>query len=143
MRYEEFIGRVETNLQPITTEEAERAVVATLSTLSEVISPEAVENLRSHLPAELSDSLDDREPENPQDLAAGLSLDGFCEIIADKEGAGIAPEEARNHAIGVMKVVKESYGVGADVGSSDRGIAESELEDIRAQLPEEFSPILT
>lgn len=143
MQYEEFIGSVESNLQPISTEGAERAAEATLSTLSELISPDAAKNLGSHLPTELADKLDYGTPENPQELAAGLSLEDFSELVADKEGVGVAREEGRNHAIGVMKVVKEAYGVGADPGSSPHGIAGSELDEIREQLPEDFAPLFT
>ncbi|MBA2443201.1 MAG: DUF2267 domain-containing protein [Rubrobacter sp.] len=89
MQYEEFIGSVESNLQPISNGEAERAAVATLSTLSEVISPDAARNLGSHLPQELADKLEYGRPENPRELAEGLSLEDFCEIVADKEGAGV------------------------------------------------------
>lgn len=143
MQYKEFIGNVESNLQPISTEEAERAAEATLSTLSELISPEAAKNLRSHLPTELADKLDHGKPENPRELAAGLSLEDFSEIVADKEGVGVAREEGRIHAIGVMKAVKEVYGVGADPGSSPYGIDGSELDEIRGQLPEDFAPLFT
>ncbi len=64
-------------------------------------------------------------------------------MVAEKEGSGVARDEARNHAIGVMKVVKESYGVGADVGSNPQRIADSDLERLREQLPEEFAPLFT
>lgn len=44
-----------------------------------------------------------------------------------------------------MKAVRESYGVGTDVGSpgGDQGITGTELEQIRDELPEEFAPLLT
>lgn len=143
-QYGEFIERVEEALQPISAEGAERAAIATLSSLSEVISPEAARNLGSHLPVDLVDKLDYRQPENPRELADGLSLESFCELVADREGAGIATDEALNHAIGVMKAVKESYGVGTDPGrGGDQSIASTELERIRAELPEEFAPLLT
>lgn len=143
MEYGEFIERVEEALQPISPEEAETAAIATLSTLSEIISPDAAKNLGSHLPGNLVDKLDYGTPDNTQDLADGLSLEDFSEVVADREGAGVATDEGLNHAIGVMKAVKEVYGVGTDVGSRDQGIDGTELEQIRDELPEEFAPLLT
>lgn len=142
-QYGEFIERVEEALQPISPEEAERAAIATLSTLSEVISPDAAKNLGSHLPSELVDKLDygDR---GEQDLAEGLTLESFSEIVADREGGGVPGDEGLAHAIGVMKAVKEAYGVGTDPGHGpDQGIDGTELEKIRDELPEDFAPLLT
>lgn len=144
LQYQEFMERVEETLQPISPEGAEQAAVATISTLSELLSPEASKNLGLHLPVEMIDKLEYTTPEEPEELANGLSLDDFCEIVADKEGAGIARDEALNHAIGVMKAVKECYGVGTDPGRGpDQGIDGTELEQIRDELPEEFAPLLT
>lgn len=144
-QYRGFIERVEGALQPISPEEAEIAAIATISTLSELISPESARNLGSHLPVGFVDKLDYRTPENPEELADGLSLEDFCERVAEKEGAGIATDEALNHAIGVMKAVKEAYGIGTDPGSSGgaQGIDGTDLERIRDELPEEFAPLLT
>ncbi len=142
MQYKEFIGRVEGALQPISSEGAERATISTLSMLSEILSPEATKNLSSHLPSELAEKLDNRPPENPQEPASGFSLEDFCELVAEQEGVGIVRDEARNHAIGVMKAVREAYGVGTDVGSDhDLGAAETELEELREELPEDFAPL--
>lgn len=144
MNYGEFIESVKNNLQPISTEEAERAATATLSTLSEIVSSDAAKNLGSHLPGELEGNLNYNSPEDPQEFAASeLSLEDFCEMVAEKEGAGVNTDEARDHAIGVMKTVKEAYGAGNDLGSPARRIEETELERIRSQLPEEFAPLLT
>lgn len=144
MQYGEFIEGVENNLQPISYEEAERAAASTLSTLSEIVSPNAARNLGSHLPRGLEDKLNYNSPEDPREFAASeLSLEDFCDMVAEKEGAGVNVEEARDHAIGVMKVVKEAYGAGNDLGSNARRIEETELEEIRAQLPEDFAPLFT
>ena len=92
VNYTEFMERVHEALQPISYEEAERAAVATLSTLSELISPEAARNLADHLPTELVDRLEYKTPNNPEELAEGLSLEDFNEIVAEKEGAGVAQD---------------------------------------------------
>lgn len=77
LQYGEFIQRATHSLHPISSEEAERAAIATLTTLSEVVSPEATKNLGFHLPTELGDKLDYRTPEHPQELAAGLTMEEF------------------------------------------------------------------
>lgn len=138
MQYDEFISRVESALRPISREGAERAAVSTLSILSELLTPEAVGNLEAHLPAELAKSLDHGPPDDPE---AELSLEEFCELVAETEGTGVARDDARHHAAGVMRVVRENYGVGIDL--SGKTIAGSDLEVIREQLPEEFAPLFT
>lgn len=90
------------------------------------------------------DRLEYKTPNNPEELAEGLSFEDFTEIVADKEGAGVATDEALNHAIGVMKAVKEAYGVATDPGrGGDQGIDGTGLEYIRDELPEDFAPLLT
>ena len=137
-RYDEFITKVESALRPIPRAGAKRAAVSTLSILSELLTPEAVENLEAHLPAEFAKSLDHDPPDDPE---AELSLEEFCELVAETEGAGVALDDARHHATGVMRVVREVYGVGLDL--SGKTIAGSELEMIREELPEEFAPLFT
>ncbi len=79
MQYEEFIAEVESNLQPISREGAERAAASTLSTLSEILGPDAARSLGSHLPAELAESLDHNSPEDPEEFSAeDLSLEDFA-----------------------------------------------------------------
>lgn len=99
--YDEFVERIRQALVKLSFEDAERASIATLSTLSEAITPEAAKNLSSHLPAEMADKLDYEPPEEQ------ISMDEFLDIVAEKEGTGVAIDEARNHAIAVMKAVRK------------------------------------
>jgi len=110
-------------------------MVATLSALSEFISPEAARDLGSRLPAEMADELDYGPPEE-------ASWEDFTEIVAEKEGAGVIAEDAAAHAIGIMRIVREAYyGTGDDPEGSPGELAETDLDKIRAELPEEFAPL--
>lgn len=136
MQYDELIEKVRMRLRFNSAEEAERTTIATLSALSEFISPEATRHLGYHLPAEIADKLDYSPPEE-------ASWEDFTEIIAEKEGAGIVRENAESHAIGVMKIVREAYGAGDDPEGNPGGFAEIDLDKIKAELPEEFEPLFT
>ncbi len=135
MQYNELIDKVEMRLRFSSSEKAERTMVATLSALSEFISPEAARDLGSRLPAEMADELDYGPPEE-------ASWEDFTEIVAEKEGAGVIAEDAATHAIGVMRIVREAYyGAGDDPEGNPGELAETDLDKIRAELPEEFAPL--
>lgn len=134
MQYDELIDKVEMRLRFSSSEKAERTLLATLSALSEFISPEAARDLGSRLPVEMADELDYGPPEE-------TSWEDFTEIVAEKEGAGVIAEDAAAHATGVMRVVREAYyGVGDDPEGNPGGL-DTDLEKIRAELPEEFEPL--
>lgn len=115
-----------------------------MSTLFEIISAESAKDLGEHLPTEMVDKLNYISPERRREFAASeLTLDDFSEMVAEKEGAGVNLEEGRAHAIGVMKIVKEAYGAGSDPGGAADEISDTELDKIRADLPEEFAPLFT
>ena len=135
MQYDELIDKVKMRLRFNSSEKAERTMMATLSTLSEFISPEAARDLGSRLPAEVADELDYGPPEE-------ASWEEFTEIVAEKEGAGVIAEDAASHAIRVMRIVREAYyGTGDGPEGNPGETAETGLDKIRAELPEEFSPL--
>lgn len=135
MQYNELIDKVEMRLRFSSSEKAERTMMATLSALSEFVSPEAARDLGSRLPAEVADELDYGPPEE-------ASWEDFTEIVAEKEGAGVIAEDAASHAIGVMRIVREAYYGVEDVPEDDSGDpAETDLDKIKAELPEEFAPL--
>ena len=135
MRYDELIDKVEMRLRFNSSEKAERTMMATLSALSEFISPEAARDLGSRLPAEVVDELDYGPPEEG-------SWEDFTEIVAEKEGAGVIAEDAASHAIGVMRIVREAYyGTEDDPEGNPEEFAGTDLDKIRAELPEEFAPL--
>ncbi len=135
MQYDELIDKVEMRLRFNSSEKAGRTLVATLSALSEFISPEAARDLASRLPAEMADELDYGPPEE-------ASWENFTEIVAEKEGAGVIAEEAATHAIRIMRIVREAYyGAGDNPGEAPGEVGETGLVKIRAELPEEFAPL--
>ncbi len=135
MQYDELVDKVEMRLRFNSSKKAERTMMATLSAISEFISPEAARDLGSRLPAELADELDYGPPEE-------ASWEDFTEIVAEKEGAGVIAEDAAAHAIGVMRIVREAYyGVGDDPEGKPGDPTETDLDKIRAELPEEFAPL--
>jgi uncharacterized protein (DUF2267 family) len=129
VQYEELIDMVQMRLRLRSAADAERAMIATLSALSEFTSPEATRELGSHLPAELAEALDHSTPEE-------ASWEEFTEIVAEKEGVGVIAEQAAERAIGVMKIVREAYGAGPEG-------AEDGLARVREELGEEFEPLFS
>jgi uncharacterized protein (DUF2267 family) len=136
VRYNELIDKVEMRLRFNSTADAERTTIATLSALSEFITPEAARDLGSHLPPEIADRLDHGPPEE-------ASWEDFTEIVAEKEGAGVTAEDAGRRATAVMKIVREAYGAGPEPGGDPDGSAEGDLDEIRAELGEEFEPLFS
>ena len=135
MQYNELVDKVEMRLRFNSSKKAERTLMATLSAISEFMSPEAARDLGSRLPAEMADELDYGPPEE-------ASWEDFTEIVAEKEGAGVIAEDAAAHAIGVMRIVREAfYGIGDDPEDNPGELAETDLDKIRAELPEEFAPL--
>ncbi len=134
MRYNELIDKVTMRLRLNSAAKAEHRMLAILSTLSEFMSPEAARKLGSHLPKEIADKLDYGPPEE-------ASWEDFTEIVAEKEGAGVIAEDAGEHAITIMKVVGEAYGTEGKPEGALGESAEEDLDEIRAELPEEFEPL--
>ena len=124
MQYPEFLRRVEEQIeatQPAseTQRAAERAIAATLETLSERVTGGEAADLAAQLPEELQAPLR-RAPE----AAEGLSLEEFYQRVAEREGVDI--ETARNDASAVMTVL-------------GLAVTPGELDDVMAQLPSEFN----
>lgn len=134
MQYHELVDKLQMRLRLNSAAKAEHRMLATLSALSEFMSPEAARKLGSHLPAEIAERLD----YGPQEAS---SWEDFTEIVAEKEGAGVIAEDAGEHAITVMKVVGEAYGTGDESGGATGESAEEDLEEIRADLPDEFESL--
>lgn len=136
MNYNDLIGKVEMRLRCDSSEEAERTAVATLSALSEFVSPEAARGLGAHLPAEIAEKLDYGSPEE-------ASWEEFTEIVAEKEGAGVIAEDAGENAIGVMRVIREAYGAGDEPEGGPEESGKDALDRVRAELPDEFEPLFS
>lgn len=122
MQYEEFLDKVQDRIGPVRPEEARRAITATLSTLSERISGGETSDLAAQLPQELKEPI-----QRSGEEAEAFSLEEFLRRVGEREG--VNTDTARNHASAVMTVLREA-------------VTGGQLDDIRAQLPqEEFAPL--
>ncbi|CAN5128962.1 DUF2267 domain-containing protein [soil metagenome] len=124
MQYQEFVNRVNEQMQTEAPGDAELAIQATLSTLGQRISGGEANNLAAQLPAELQTQL---ESGNQAEEAEPFSLDEFYLRVAEKEGSS-STDAAVEHARAVMQQLT-------------RAVSGGELADIQRQLPEEFEPL--
>ena len=121
MQYEEFLNKVQDRLGPAQPDEARRAIIATLETLGERISGGEASDLAEQLPEELKEPLHQAGENNEE-----FSLDAFLRRVGERED--VEADEAREHVSAVMTVLTEAVSGG-------------ELDNIRAQLPQEFEPL--
>lgn len=124
MQYQEFVNRVNEQIQTGAPGDAELAIQATLSTLGERISGGEAENLAAQLPAELQTQL---ESGNYTEEAEAFSLDEFYLRVAEREGSSSA-DVSVEHARAVMEQLT-------------RAVSGGELADVQRQLPEEYEPL--
>ena len=121
MQYQEFLNKVQDRIGPAQPEEARRAITATLSTLSERISGGEASDLAAQLPEEL------KEPaQRSGEEAERFSYEEFLRRVGEREGTNT--DTARDHASAVLTVLKEA-------------VTGGQLDDIAAQLPQEFAPL--
>ena len=119
MKYDEFIAQVQRRTDLGSHDEADRAVRATLETLTERLAGGEAKDLASQLPPEIAIYLE-------QPLAGAsedYSLDEFFQRLSEREG--VALPDATFHARVVCGLVSEVVTMG-------------EIENVRAQLPAEF-----
>jgi uncharacterized protein (DUF2267 family) len=127
VQYQEFLHRVEEQIaatQPSsdTQQAAESAITATLETLSERLTGGEVNDIAAQLPAELQASLQRTAEEEAEDF----SLEEFYGRVAEREGVDI--QTAREDASAVMTVLRLA-------------LTSGQLDDVMAQLPEEFNAL--
>ena len=126
MQYQEFIQRVEEEIdatQPATDTQraAENAITATLETLSERLTGGEANDLAAQLPRELQAPLQ-RTAEEAEDF----SLEEFYGRVAEREEVDI--QTARQDASAVITVL-------------GLALTPGQLDDVMAQLPEEFNAL--
>ena len=120
MQYDDFVNQVQHRAHLSSSGEAVTAIRATLETLSERIQPGACKNLGAQLPSEIAHYLDGAMPPER------FGLDEFFERVSVKEGTGL--NTGVFHARSVISVLEDAVSGG-------------EIEDVRASLPEAFSPL--
>lgn len=124
MNYEQFVGQVQHRARLASAGEAVRAIRATLETLAERITPAEAKDIAAQLPWGLRESLTDAAIEAPD----RFSLDEFLQRVAAREETDLP--DATYHARVVIEVLQEA-------------VTPGEIEDIRAQLPEDWEPLFT
>lgn len=123
MHYDEFIERVRERGEFDSTEDAEAATRATLSTLGEYLTDREGPDLAKRLPEGVSEHLLRQPPERSEIFSA----EDFLQLVGEREGANVG--EARYHVRAVMDVFGEA--VGREV-----------LGDVvERQFPSEFAPL--
>jgi uncharacterized protein (DUF2267 family) len=122
MKSHEFIAAVKRAADLSSSEDAERAAVATLQTLGERLAGGEPFDLASQLPAELAEALPVIGP------GETFGLEEFYRRVAVREGTD--RETARRHARAVMSVLRQA-------------ISSGEWDDILAQLPKEYNELTT
>ncbi|WP_224447179.1 DUF2267 domain-containing protein [Haloprofundus salilacus] len=121
MNFDEFTGHVQNRLELANTGESVRAVRATLTTLGERLQEGEAEDLAGPLPMEIDRYLLEA------DSGQRFGFDEFVNRVAEREGM-TDPDDAADaafHAQAIVALVDEVAPAG-------------EMEDVRAQLPEEY-----
>jgi uncharacterized protein (DUF2267 family) len=122
MKAEEFTKHVMQRAGLNSRAETERAIRATLETLSEHLTAGEAENLAAQLPPDVALYL--KQPSSG--VRERFSLDEFFLRVSEREGVGLP--EATNHARVVAAVLAEAVTVG-------------QLEHLRAQLPDDIAQL--
>lgn len=120
MNYDEFVGQVQHRARLGSTGDAMRAIGATLETLGERLHGGEAENLAAQLPEAIGHYLGHAEQ------SESFGLDTFYDRVSQR--AGVDKPDAVHYARVVLSVVQEAVSGG-------------ELQDMSAQLPEEYAPL--
>jgi uncharacterized protein (DUF2267 family) len=122
VKYEEFINLVKSRARLKTETEAQRAVEATLKTLSERIGGDESQDLAAQLPPGIRENLTQKHSYET------FGLKEFYNKVSIRSSVGFP--EVEQHARAVISVVSETASAG-------------EIDDILARLPEEYIPLFT
>ena len=120
MQFDEFTGKVQHKAKLATTGEALAATRATLETLAERVAGDEPKNLAAQLPQEIGKYLEGAH------IVERFSLAEFFDRVTEKEG--VDKPVAVYHARAVIDTVMEA-------------VSEGEIEDLKAQLPDEWNPL--
>lgn len=117
MKYDEVIATVRDQANLADRDQAVAVTTATLELLGQRLAGAEPADLASQLPDGLKESLT-----RHTGAAETFDVDEFLRRLAQREGAGVDPEQAREHARVVF----------ATLGSF---VSSGELDDVRSQLP--------
>lgn len=121
MQHDEFIGQVQQRARLGSRGAAEQATRAVLQTLSARLAGGLPGNIGDQLPPEIG-----RHLEREENGAEQFGLDDFYERVADEQPEGVDLPQAALHTRAVLSVL-------------DEALTGSRLDDVKEQLPDEFS----
>ncbi len=120
MKYDEFVGQVQHRAQLGSSGDAVGAIRATLQTLGERLFGGEAADLAAQLPREIGVYLELGGKKET------FSIDEFFRRVTEREG--VDRPDAVYHARVVMEVIGEA-------------VTKGEMDDVRAQLPDEYDPL--
>ncbi len=120
MQFDQFVGKVQHQAKLSGTDEALRAIQATLETLAERTAGKEAHNLAAQLPEEIGKYLKSSGPTD------SFSIDEFFNRVAVKEN--VDKPVSVFHARAVINVIQSAVSAG-------------EIENLRAQLPDAYDPL--
>jgi uncharacterized protein (DUF2267 family) len=118
--YESFVSLVQEKARA-SRDDAERAIRATLETLAERLSAGQARDIAAQLPLELAPYVATDSGAQPFDV------DEFIRRVATREGSDVAVAEQHVRAV---------------FAALGRTLSEDEIEDMVAELPREFEPLI-
>jgi uncharacterized protein (DUF2267 family) len=121
MQYSEFLGQVHHRARVDSMDKAVAAVRATLTVLGQRLAGGEPDDLAAELPNEIGRYLKEAAPRGQR-----FGFQEFMERVSQEEGVDLP--KAVHHARAVISVLQEAVSAG-------------EIEDVRAQLPDEFDPL--
>lgn len=124
MTYEEFLAAVRQHGGPGDNAHADQASRIVLASLGKRLAGGEPRDLASQLPTELQDPL----LEHDGGAETSDDLDEFLRRVAEKEGYGCSPEQARAHARAVL-------------GTITKFVSTGEVDNLRSQLPAGYAPL--
>lgn len=119
MQLHDFLGEVQNKAKLASLDEALNATRATLTTLAERLQGDEPANLAAQLPSEIGSLLTGEKA----GLGERFDSDEFSRRVSEKEGVGL--NTGVWHARAVLDVLSQAVSAG-------------ELEDVKAQLPEDY-----
>jgi uncharacterized protein (DUF2267 family) len=120
MHYDEFIGRVQNRARLASSGEAVRAIRATLEVLGERLFGGEAQDLAAQLPREIAHYL------TADGGSESFGLQEFFRRVSEREQVELP--DAIHHARAVISVVRDA-------------VSEGEMQDVLAQLPEEYNAL--
>ncbi|WP_158851313.1 DUF2267 domain-containing protein [Saccharothrix deserti] len=124
MKEHELVSAVRESTGIGSTDDAERAVRATLQVLGRRLTGGETRHLASQLPPALSSAL----PE--EGAGERFGVEEFYQRVAAEEGRDCTPRQARQHARAVVTALRNT-------------LPQGEVDDFAAQLPADYADLLS